>query len=416
MSRLCFALLSLLMATAWPPNAHAGCPEESWSTEVATLVASVGNDEGIGGSGLISGDDEGIGGSGLMPGDDEGIGGSGLVGTITGFASICINGQRIAYEADVPVTILGSDRGSSALAVGQVVSVEVESGSGVSFARGVAIRYEVVGPAEVSGDNLSVLGQPIELGAGTTTPSSLAGKRIAVSGLRRPDGTIFASRVDLAEPSLPDAVRGMLTSDEDGVIRIAGVRVNARIIERDHLSGNAIAIGRWDSGSRTLMQARIVADLVFAPSVERVSLEGYVYTTPNGQLGVGGWKIPAEVVLETASRAPGAERPLLGAGVRVRVEAVRDAGKDFVVQRVWIIRENELMKALDRGAAVPAPTTRLRTPGAKRHRGSPFAKPRSESGVSLTDISDRPEPLERPEIPERFEPPEKPELPERPEL
>src|SRR5690349_21550179 len=57
---------------------------------------------GIGGTGAVAG---GVGGTGIgSESDNGGIGGTGIVGTITGFASICVNGLEVHFNNDVPVS------------------------------------------------------------------------------------------------------------------------------------------------------------------------------------------------------------------------------------------------------------------------------------------------------------------------
>src|SRR5260370_15806539 len=69
------------------------------------------------------GTDQGIGGTGITRGDDHGIGGTGIVGVIQRFGSIYVNGERIAYAADVPVRIDGEPASSKALRIGHVARV-----------------------------------------------------------------------------------------------------------------------------------------------------------------------------------------------------------------------------------------------------------------------------------------------------
>src|SRR5213075_3081748 len=57
---------------------------------------------GTGGTGVAPG---GVGGTGIgSESDNGGIGGTGIVGTITGFASICVNGLEVHFSNDVPVS------------------------------------------------------------------------------------------------------------------------------------------------------------------------------------------------------------------------------------------------------------------------------------------------------------------------
>jgi len=86
---------------------------------------------GTGGTGAVADgvdgtfiDNGGVGGTGaptLRPG---GTGGTGIVGTITGFASICVNGLEVHFGKDVPVSENGAPASSAHLAIGQVVAVE----------------------------------------------------------------------------------------------------------------------------------------------------------------------------------------------------------------------------------------------------------------------------------------------------
>ena len=58
---------------------------------------------GLGGTGRAATDEErGLGGTGHGPDDDDdrGIGGTGFIGPITGFGSICVNGERIRFDED----------------------------------------------------------------------------------------------------------------------------------------------------------------------------------------------------------------------------------------------------------------------------------------------------------------------------
>src|SRR5258708_34363448 len=67
------------------------------------------------------GDDQGIGGTGIIRrNDDRGIGGTGIVGVIQRFGSIFVNGERISYAPNVPVLIDGAVTSAKALRIWQV--------------------------------------------------------------------------------------------------------------------------------------------------------------------------------------------------------------------------------------------------------------------------------------------------------
>ena len=140
--------------------------------------------------------DQGIGGTGarVAVGNDQGIGGTGIYGTITGFGSIIVNATHIAYDAQTPVFVDGVRASTDALKVGGVVNV-------VANARSRAIRvevvHEVIGIVEqvdILGRTFTVAGQTVYVDPSSAKPGY--GQRVAVSGLRRPDGVIVANLIE----------------------------------------------------------------------------------------------------------------------------------------------------------------------------------------------------------------------------
>jgi hypothetical protein len=281
MKRLLALLLLLLLGVAAAARAQSPCS---------------GMPGGIGGTGITA--DGGIGGTGITP--NGGIGGTGtradaelsLIGVVTGFGSICVNGVEVHYDASTPVTLDGEPSSASALAVGHVVAVRAFGNSAEARARAVDISSAAVGRVtaiERPGDSLHVFGQPVRIEPWTAFGPGLArpalaqvgvGEPLRVSGLRRADGTIVATRIERA-PSAgesigapPDAttlehgafiVQGYVAdTSAAGEVRVSGMpfRVPARIAEqlaRDRLvrlSGHTQADG-----------ARIVerADVLAAP-------------------------------------------------------------------------------------------------------------------------------------------------------
>ncbi len=106
----------------------------------------------------------GVGGTGapiLRPG---GTGGTGIVGTITGFASICVNGMEVHYGKDVPVSENGAPASSAHLAIGQVVAVEaIATQRGLQAGR-ISILNVYEGPLTAlpnASAPLRVMGQPV---------------------------------------------------------------------------------------------------------------------------------------------------------------------------------------------------------------------------------------------------------------
>ncbi len=304
-----------------PVAVSAACPLSSPHASPTPIES----DDGIGGSGF-AGDD---------PDPEDGIGGSGVVrGTITGFGSICINGMRIPYADDVPVTRLDEVVSQQALAVGQVVSVRVEELDGQRHARAIEIQYEAVGPLDTRGDALQVVAQPLELLPAATGDalSAPSGARVAVSGLRQPDGRIAVTRLDFAEPSWPDALRARVETWGPAPI-VGGVEVDLAGATRIELSpgDRAWLRGRYAEpvGAVGRFEARrLDAERLAARPGEWIDVEGYV--TPRGRDGLelGG------VELGPDARSVDGARPRAGERARIRAR-MPERGRP---QSPWIQR------------------------------------------------------------------------------
>ncbi|GAB6841597.1 hypothetical protein HNR00_000826 [Methylorubrum rhodinum] len=300
-------LLALLAGTAlaWP---HAARPQTG---------AEPPQDRGIGGTGARPEPDEGLGG-------DRGIGGTGVIGTIRRFGSIVVNGLRIAYPADVRVTIDGRPARAADLRIGHVVRVVARGPEGGLSTRAIAVTSEVVGPVEASAPGrLTVLGQTVSTESLTSQKPFAVGERVAVSGLRRGDGTVVAS---LIEPRAdgPDRVAGPVRRGPDGVARIGGLALDGL---KSGLSGRRVLVeGRPDGSGFSVTAARDVSR-PFPAGLARASVEGYVVPGGGGlRLGSG---------LAVTGRAgpgalPGAGPAVIEAGVgrdgRMNVESVRGDG------------------------------------------------------------------------------------------
>ncbi|MBS0423316.1 MAG: hypothetical protein JSR71_02575 [Proteobacteria bacterium] len=64
--------------------------------------------------------------------DNDGIGGTDIIGTITGFASICVNGIEIHYDKHTAISVDGRGATLGELAVGQVIAVRAFGAGGNS--------------------------------------------------------------------------------------------------------------------------------------------------------------------------------------------------------------------------------------------------------------------------------------------
>ena len=153
--------------------------------------------------------DHGIGGSGLSIGggenEDHGIGGTGIVGTIQGFGSIIVNNIHIPFSAATPIEIDGRRVRASAMKVGHVARVLL---TGKRAAR-ITIVSEVQGRIDrIAKTGLVILGQKIDT-ADIAVKGLRKGKRVAVFGIRKPDGTILARRIEPRSVSDGTHVRGI---------------------------------------------------------------------------------------------------------------------------------------------------------------------------------------------------------------
>lgn len=155
--------------------------------------------------------DHGIGGTGLsLSGDDHGIGGTGIVGTIQRFGSIYVNDLRIRYGGDVAVHIDGRRVTARALRVGHVVRAVLAGPPDRLTTARIDVTSEVVGRVEsVDGASMTVLSQRIDLGQASDLPRLRPGMVVAVFGIRMPDATLVASRVERRPAGVPFTLRGV---------------------------------------------------------------------------------------------------------------------------------------------------------------------------------------------------------------
>lgn len=263
------------------------------------------NDPGIGGTGYQPGEGNGIGGTGQPFGRSPGIGGTGIIGTITGFGSILVNGFEIDYAPD---QVVSSDEGTSlhpdALRVGQVVEVEADGDGQRVRARSIAVRHEVAGRIESidrTSGTIVVLGQIVsadkgvvadQKGPGSHSLSDLSvGDSIDVSGLRRDDGVIVASRVDRRETGGSALIRGTVTAVDDAGFTVSGLRVADppnHQLSRPAVGTKLAVMGAMSQGSFSPRRIEIAPQAPFAGRIKRLSIEGYVGHGRSGALSIGG--------------------------------------------------------------------------------------------------------------------------------
>ena len=235
-------------------------------------------------------DPGGIGGTGIDPG---GIGGTGqradaelgVLGVITGFASICVNGIEVHFDAATPVALNGEPASAAALGVGQVVAVRALGSGAQARAQAIDIVDAAVGAlsaVESGGELLQVQGRRVRVGAATVFGGGLSraqlaaaqiGETMRVSGLRDAEGTIVATRIEPAEPSARPAgadpaepglgrflVQGFVADVQPRAVRVGATTFTVAPGLGAQLSrGQLVRVsGRAESGNRIVERADIL--------------------------------------------------------------------------------------------------------------------------------------------------------------
>ena len=275
--------------------------------------------------------DRGIGGTGFAPGDDRGIGGTGVIGTIRKFGSIVVNDLRISYAPDADVRIDGSPATPTDLKIGQVVRVAASRADGTYSTRSIDVASEVVGPVERSaGRQMVVLGQSVSTAA-ARVPKLKVGDVVAVSGLRRNDGTIVASLVE-RRPGAPNRVVGPVDVAADGSPAIGNLPLAG--VSPELIGRRAVLEGEMDGGR--FVVSRGVAESTLLGGVRALSLESYVERRGDTvSLGSGYAVGGAESLAFPANRStPAIITATLGGDGRLVVDSVQTGGRTYGVPSV----------------------------------------------------------------------------------
>lgn len=367
------------------------------SGEVALSRAE--GESGMGGSGF--GDEgSGLGGSGAA--DESGVGGSGLFGTITGFASVCVNGIEVQVGSATALERFGRESSPSQLAVGQVVWIEATGRGGQLHAEHISILTAAAGTLheiDLREQQLRVADQWIALapdtevydaiqerpaGIGTFAPGEYA----VVSGLPGPDGRIVASRIERSTPKsgaradLVSLAELLADSPQVRVVWIEGHLARVDAPDRARVAGTDIDFARpsdisidWLRDTRVVLSGRV-------DSSGTVEVDA-VQVIPRRTAPV---RPPAPERIEPTDTRPDSAEP--GAS-----STGQPAPSGGAPGRVGPSRVNPSLEI----EAVPGD------------------RPAVPEQVYKPERPERPKHPERPERPERHERPERPQRPERPD-
>lgn len=385
--------------------------------------------QGIGGTGAPQA--RGIGGTGALA-QDGGIGGTGIVGTITGFASVCVNGLEVHYDEATPVSMNGRAVNAAELAVGQVIAVEAQPGARGLSARSIAVLNALEGPITAIGaGRLEVMGQPVRLAPGLAgPPAGLApGVAVRVSGLRAADGTVLATHLSRAPAAGAASAIGDLAGTGERRSLHGLPLSGAPAAER----GEVLVRGDWDGQRLHVRELRRDPSAPFAGQVERLVVEGLVQGPLRDRtLRVGGF----EAQISAATRFDDGAAAALSEGRRVRVAGRAEGARRLLAERVSVERggpgggtrlrepgsgkrdEADSKGATDdggRGSEARGDEDRSGSGGGEDRSGSGGGSGSGSSGSGGSDRVERIERIDRPDRPDRPERIERPERPERPE-
>lgn len=270
----------------------------------------------------------GIGGTGRSaPGGDGGIGGTGIVGTITGFASICVNGVEVHYDEKVPVSENGRVSTVGALAVGQLVALEAGTGRQGLTARRIEVIHALEGPVTKNeAGRLEVMGAPVVPADATLrgrVDALKPGQWVQVNGHRDESGHWVATRVVSIEARREASVLGGTeAADRVGGVPVAGAASVS-------LGENRLVRGEWKTGGEDGSGRLRVRESLAAPAsailsrADRMIVEARVREVKDGRVRTGHPEIDAALSGRDVR-----------AGDLVRIRAVRESNGQVRAERI----------------------------------------------------------------------------------
>lgn len=285
--------------------------------------------------------DRGIGGTGIGAGTaiaDRGIGGTGIVGTITGFASVCLDGVRVAVDAGTEVRIDGARLSAEALRLGQVAAITAEPAGPALRAQRIEVAHAVSGQVEEvapDGTSLRIARQTVLLDGALRSAAPSAGAWLAVSGLIDPDGRIHATRLESRAPG-ETSVSGTVEAAEDAV-RVGALRLQGAVPVG---AGPVLVTGSYSQGVLSVIRVAPIGSPAGDVRVGRLLVQGFAELR-DGRLRLGGG-IEAKIGARFGPPPPvnraafvrferGADGGLLAVGWGVSVRGSRGADPSLTV-------------------------------------------------------------------------------------
>jgi len=281
----------------------------------------------------------GLGGTG-MPAQAGGIGGTGIVGIITGFASICVNGVEVHYDADTPVTDNGQPGQASALAVGQLVVVNAAGTGDQVQARRVALLHVAIGPLQAvnpATGTFQLLGQRGQASVATSLAGLQPNQWVRVSGQRDANGDIVATHVQAIAPQAQAQLLGTLAQVGKDQFTVTGTPVT--IAQSSSAMGLApgaevLVHGTW-TGERlnvTHTTQEPTTSALGAPT--HVVLEGYIRSVHGNTIDIDHREMTLGPDTRVTSASANNGVAALARNQKVRISARMDAEHRIHVERI----------------------------------------------------------------------------------
>jgi len=322
MSRLGpFLILTLLAACAIPPAQTDGSDpaEVAYAHRAHQPIGPAFNKTGhVGPGGVAPVADRGIGGTGAPASmaaarraADRGIGGTGIVGVVTGFGSVFVNGIEVEYDAAASVDIDGDAASVSALRAGQLVAIRADGPADSPHARIISVRSAAAGRIEAMEPNsatLTIAGQTVSVPPGTWGANHVRlGDWVKVSGLRRDDGTIVASRLDAAPPGILLA-RGPVVRD-GAAVRLGNLMLTEPAAAAMRVGQFVVVSGSYTAGHGHV--SAIAADSLFSSpwdyfgsSAHQLVVQAFV-RLDKGAISMNGAKVRCDLAASHQPRVNG---------------------------------------------------------------------------------------------------------------
>ena len=219
-------------------------------------------------------------------------------GSISGFGSVIVNGVRFETNS-ASFEIDGTAGVQSDLAVGDVVTVVGTVNENGSDAQASSVSFDDVVEGPVSAVNvgaatLTVLGQTVLVDAGTSfddniSPASLDGIKVGdiveVSGFRRADGSVVATRIEAKPAGGEFEVTGLVSNLSGVTLSINALSVDFSAAQLDDFPGGSPENGQLieakgstigSAGELVATRLEFKGNTLGGDNGDRAEIEGFV--------------------------------------------------------------------------------------------------------------------------------------------